>query len=307
MDGIESAIKQANLAAGITDVTVIGAARMIRQCSKAGLQMDSAFPTSVPELNSVLQEFLTSVQEILGSNFVSAFLQGSFALGGWDHDSDVDFTVVIKDEVSSAELSALGQMHAKIFRLKSEWAKHLDGSYFPRKILKSGDPAKTKLLYLDNAHDQLILSDHDNTLVVRWVVREYGITLAGIDPKELIDPVSSDSLRQEIFSTMQEWADEIISGQWKMKNKWAQPYAVISYCRMLHSLHTGRIGSKLSGAQWAKETLDRRWTDLIQRAWDERPNPSWKVRQPVEPGEAQNTIEFIRFALESGQSHGIGK
>ena len=184
--------------------------------------------------------------------------------------------------MSDTDLLALQQMHARIFNLESEWAKHLEGSYFPKRILKSGDPAKTALLYLDNTHDKLILSDHDNTLVVRWVVREYGITLAGIAPKELIEPVPSDSLQQEILSTMQEWAEEIFSGQWKMENKWAQPFAVLSYCRMLHSLHTGRIASKLSGAQWAKGTLDNRWTDLIQRAWDERPNPSLKVRQPVE-------------------------
>jgi hypothetical protein len=74
---------------------------------------------------------------------------------------------------------------------------------------------------------------------------------------------------------------------------------------MLHSLDTGRIASKLSGAQWAKHTVDSRWAGLIQRAWHERPNPSLKVRQPVEPGEVKNTIEFIHFALESALSYGI--
>jgi hypothetical protein len=151
------------------------------------------------------------------------------------------------------------------------------------------------------------MSDHDNTLVVRWVVREYGITLAGITPKELIEPVSSNSLRQEILSTMQTWANEIISGQWKMDNKWAQPFAVLSYCRMLHSLHTGRIESKLSGAQWALDTLENRWDGLIRRALEERPNPSLKVQQPVESSEVKTTIEFIHIALKLGQAYELGK
>ena len=269
--------------------------------------MNTKFPTSDTELNAVLQEFVTSIQEVLGNNFVSAYLQGSFAVGDWDNDSDVDFTVVIENEVSDADLLALQKMHARIFNSGSEWAKHLEGSYFPKKILKSGDPAKTALLYLDNAHDKLILSDHDNTLVVRWVVREYGITLAGSTPQELIDPVSADNLRQEILSTMRAWADEIFSGQWKLENKWAQPFAVLSYCRMLHSLHTGRVASKLSVAQWAKSALENRWTGLIQQAWDERPNPSLKVRQAAEPSEVKSTLEFIHFALESGQLHEISK
>jgi hypothetical protein len=37
------------------------------------------------------------------------------------------------------------------------------------------------------------------------------------------------------------------------------------------------------------------------------PNPSLKVRQPVEASEVKNTIEFVRFALELGQSYEFGK
>ncbi len=90
-----------------------------------------------------------------------------------------------------------------------------------------------------------------------------------------------------------------------MDNKWAQPYAVLSYCHMLHSLETGRIASKLAGAQWAKNALDHRWAGLIQRAWEERPNPSLKVRQPAVDSEVQSTLEFIRYALELGEATGL--
>ena len=76
---------------------------------------------------------------------------------------------------------------------------------------------------------------------------------------------------------------------------------------MLHSLHTGRIASKVAGTQWAKNTIDSRWAGLIQRAWEERPNPSLKVRQPAEPEEVKNTLEFINFALKAGQAYGTDK
>jgi len=255
----------------------------------------------------VLHEFAASVQEMLGRNLISIYLQGSFAIGDWDTDSDVDFLIATEHEVPDADLPVLQAMHARLFNLESEWARHLEGSYFPKGILRNGDPAKRKLLYLDNAHDQLIRSDHDNTLVVRWVVREYGITLAGCDPKELIDPVSADGLRQEVFNTMHEWAEEIFDGKYKMDNRWAQPFAVLSYCRMLHTLQTGRIASKPSGAQWAKSTLDDRWTGLIQRAWGERPNPSLKVRLAADVNEVSSTMEFIRYALELSQAYDSGK
>lgn len=269
--------------------------------------MDSKFPTSDPVLNAVLHELVTGIQTILGKNFISAYLQGSFAVGDWDSDSDVDFLIAIDHDISDADLSALQAMHARIYTLESDWAKHLEGSYVPKEILKRGDPTRTSLWYLDNTFDHLILSDHDNTLVVRWVVREYGITLAGPDPHDWIDPVSADDLRQEVSATMQGWAKEILAGQWQMNNRWAQPYAVLSYCRMLHTLHTGGIASKPSGAQWAIRTLDNRWTGLIQRAWKDRPNPSLKVRQPADPNDMNQTLAFIQYALDLSQQYKVGK
>lgn len=279
--------------------------------------MNASFPTPNPELNDVLYEFVKSVQEILKDNFVSAYLQGSFAVGGWDNDSDVDFTIVVENDISDTDLQALQFMHARIYNLESKWAKHLEGSYFPKNILKIGAYANKRLWYLDtafkglwylnNTSDKLALSNHDNTLVVRWIVREHGITLAGIPAKDLIDFIPANDLQKEIFDTMQEWGNEIISGQWKIDNKWAQPFAVIMYCRMLHSLNTGKINSKLSGVQWAKNALDSRWAGLIQRAWDERPNPSLKVRQPAETIVVKDTIEFVRFAIELGQSYEFDK
>ena len=61
-------------------------------------------------------------------------------------------------------------------------------------------------LYLDNGRSELIWDNHDNTNVVRWSLREYGISLAGPDLRGLVDPVSADRLRDEALATMHEWA-----------------------------------------------------------------------------------------------------
>jgi len=97
--------------------------------------MSANLPTSNPELNAILHELVKSVQEILKDNFVSAYLQGSFAIGDWDNDSDVDFMIVVENDISDTDLQALQIMHARIYNLESEWAKHLEGSYFPKNIL----------------------------------------------------------------------------------------------------------------------------------------------------------------------------
>jgi predicted nucleotidyltransferase len=66
--------------------------------------MRKPFPTPYPELNSVLRNFVDSVQAVLSNNFVGAYLQGSFAVGDFDLHSDVDFIMVIEEELSHEEV-----------------------------------------------------------------------------------------------------------------------------------------------------------------------------------------------------------
>ena len=65
-----------------------------------------AVPTAYPELNEVLQEMVTSLQAILGDHLLAIYLQGSFAAGGWDEDSDVDFLVEFDDVPPAAYANA---------------------------------------------------------------------------------------------------------------------------------------------------------------------------------------------------------
>jgi hypothetical protein len=262
------------------------------------MSTNTMHPTPYPDLNAVLREFVEGAQAVLGDNFLAAYLQGSFAMGDWDTDSDVDFLIATEHDVQEADLPALQAMHGRIYDLDCPWAQHLEGSYFPRATLRRGDRVGEPLLYLDNTSRALIRSEHDNTLVVRWVVREYGISLAGPEAKVLIEPVSAGALRREVRATMQWWAEQLFANPNEMNNRWYQPFAVVSYCRMLHTLHSGRIGSKPAGARWAKGALDSRWIGLIERAERERPNPSLKVRQAANADDLKRTLDFIKYALE---------
>ena len=108
----------------------------------------------------MLYELVTSIQAVLGDNFIAAYLQGSFAIGDWDTDSDVDFLVAIGHEISEADLSALQTMHARLYALDPHWAKHLEGSYIPKETLRRGDPTRAPLLYLDNGSQAHKCSGH---------------------------------------------------------------------------------------------------------------------------------------------------
>jgi hypothetical protein len=270
---------------------------------------EASFPTTNQALNGVLRDLVASAQGVLGDNFVAAYLQGSFAIGDWDVESDVDFVIATRSDPSEAEEAALNALHARLYRLPPHWAQHLEGSYFPTDILRRVVPASSprrQLLYLNNTYDTLERSTHDDTAVVRWVTRERGITLAGPPSATLIDLVSADELRSEVRASMRAWSVDIAAGSYSIANQWAQAFFTLTYCRMLQTLDNGRIESKRAGAQWAQRTLDHRWAPLIQRAWAARPNPSLKVRQPATPEDQQATLDFIQYALILSEQESAG-
>ncbi len=264
-----------------------------------GLRMENRnkpFPTPYPELNSVLRDFVDSVQAVLSNNFVGAYLQGSFAVGDFDLHSDVDFIMVIEEELSDEDVHGLQGVHERIYGVDIPWAQHLEGSYFPKEVLRCHAHLGGQLWYLDNGSRSLIPSDHCNTVLVRWVVREKGVTLAGPSPALLVDPIPVETLRKEIMATIHDWGQEIMANPDDYNNRFYQTFIVLNYCRMLHDLQRGFPGSKLAGAEWAKAHLDPSWAGLIDRAWDGRPNPAVSVRQRADPQDFKETLEFIHYS-----------
>jgi len=257
-----------------------------------------AGPTPYPDLNAVLAEFVSSARAILGANFLGAYLQGSFAVGGADEHSDVDFIVVTHDEIDDATATELQAMHERIYGLESTWAQHLEGSYVPEEKLRRVDPDRAPFLYLDNGSTELEWDNHCNTAVVRWSLREHGVVLAGPDPKSLVDPVAAADLRADALVAMREWDEWLAAGNTLRRR--AQGLLVVSFCRMLQTLETGTVTTKREAGEWALRTLDPEWADLIQGALDDRPDPWQKVPMPADPAALERTLEFIRFAQAEG-------
>jgi len=251
------------------------------------------------ELKSVLSALTRGIQKVLESNFLGAYLGGSFAHGGWDAYSDVDFNIVIDKDLHPWELEPLRVVHAGVFTMDTYYARHLEGSYFPKEILGDINRTEEPVWYLDNGSLNFERSIHDNTLVNRWVLRESGLTLAGPEPRNWIPPVPVRLLKEEIHETMREWGHEILTGTYLIDNRWAQTFTVLSYCRMLHSLATGSVQSKAAGAAWGKETLDPKWLPLIDDALSARTDQYTKSYQAADSDKIQQTLAFIRYALQT--------
>ena len=261
--------------------------------------------TPYAALNIVLEELVAGVRAILGDNFVGAYLQGSFAVGDFDENSDCDFIIVIGQDLSDEQVRALNAMHERIYGLAYGWAQHLEGSYFPGTLLRDYRQRDEPLWYLDHGSRTLERSTHDNTVVVRWVLREHGLALAGPSPATLVDPMPVAALRQDILDRMRAFREWALADVSHIANRFYQAYAVLNYCRMLHDLHTGTVGSKRAGAAWVKATLDPAWAGLIDRAWAGRPNPALSVRQPADPQDVTRTREFMEYIFGMSREYAV--
>ncbi len=246
---------------------------------------------------SAVQRLADGAQEALGDAFVGAYLHGSFGGGYADEWSDVDFLVLTIRELSAEEASRLQAFHAEFYADGPKpWAQRLDGSYAPLEWFRSIDAQRRPFLYLDRGSSHLIPDAHCNTTVIRHLVREHSIVLAGPDPKGEIDPVSTDELRAEARTTLEEYAAWLERDR-DLFRRLEQGYLVLTVCRLLFTAATGEIAGKAQAADWGTQELDARWHPLVEQATTDRGDPARPGHLAAPANRLDEMTAFVEYAL----------
>lgn len=254
----------------------------------------NAGPTRFAELNDLLADLVGRVQEILGDNFVGAYLIGSFALGGGDASSDCDFMVVTAEDVTEEQEAALREMHAEIPTRPGYWAINLEGSYSPRPDLESLDHLGKEWLEIDRGWREMRREVHCNVEDVRWVLRERGVVLAGPEPRTFAAEVPADLLREQMRPLIDNFLEDLKTWA-SFEYVWTQRYITETICRMLYTLETGEVTTKPGGMEWALRELPAAWHDLIRQTIADR-SLAWN--DPADPERMAAAIEFAQWAKE---------
>ncbi|HET8660619.1 MAG TPA: aminoglycoside adenylyltransferase domain-containing protein [Micromonosporaceae bacterium] len=238
--------------------------------------------TPFEELDAVLAGLTGSVRDILGDSFVGAYVQGSFALGAGDANSDCDLIIATTVLPSGPAEAQLRLLHDRIPTQPGWWTKHLEGSYADVTSLRSVDGTGVRWLFCDHGHRELTWDTHCNSAHTRWVLRHHGITVAGPPAADLVDEVPPQVLRDEarsalpeLMTDLQAWAPFDVA--------WTQRYAVSTYCRVLYTLHTARVASKRGALEWARDNLDPRWRPMLTQVIQDRAL-GWDPADPPRPG-----------------------
>ncbi|HEX6288432.1 MAG TPA: aminoglycoside adenylyltransferase domain-containing protein [Herpetosiphonaceae bacterium] len=247
-------------------------------------------PTPYPDINAVLHLLLSSAQTILKHDFLGMYLCGSLASGDFNRQSsDIDFVIVTADELSDKVIAALAAMHDRIAASGPRWAKKLEGSYIPQRLLRRYDPSYER--YPSINERRFYVGGHGSDWVIqRQIMREHGIVVAGPDPQLLIDPVGPDDLRRAVLATLREWWSQLLDDPARLHSREYQVFAVLTMCRALYTLQHGSLASKPVAARWARQTLGEPWSAMIERALAWPCNP--------QPDHLSETLDFIRYTLE---------
>jgi predicted nucleotidyltransferase len=272
--------------------------------------MVAARLTPYPELDEVLHGHVERLQETLGDLLVGVYLLGSLAIGDFDATSDIDFVVVTAGEMSDSQVEQVQVVHNQTYGQDNRWVKHFEYSFFPLDTLKlPSSPFSShgrvqdnerELWYFDHGGREIERSDHDNSLVTRWTLREKGVAVIGAEPPSFLDPVSPAALRKEIQDSLVGWGNELLEDPEPYRNRFFQAFIVLHFCRMLQDLHEGRITSKRAGAEWAKSNLDPTWISLIEYCWNDRQDSEIHVSQPAVPEIFQEVLAFVAYAVALG-------
>ncbi len=248
-------------------------------------------PTSYPAVNTLLAEFLASVQATLGGDFTGLYLHGSLAYGDFNlQTSDIDFLVVTGGHLSKEAFTALKDMHTRLFASGWAWSQRLEGAYIPKNDLRRHDPAHIPIPWLGvDGHFTLETLGSD-WIIQRWILREKGIIVAGPPLKPMIDPVSADDLREAVRGSLREWWSPPFPSPERFENSECQVYAILTMYRSLYVLEHNRIASKPEAARWAQAALGDPWGRLIEEAAE------WREGKKFD--RLEETMEFIYYTLE---------
>ncbi|SDS54821.1 protein of unknown function [Friedmanniella luteola] len=252
--------------------------------------------TPYPDLDQLLGELLGHWQRILRDDLVGAYLQGSFALGGGDQQSDCDWLVATRRRPTEQQVAELRGLHDEMPTRDGHWPHDLEGSYAPVAELVSVEHIGRPWLFNDHGHRTLDWDDHCNRGYTRWILREHGVTLTGPAPKSFIAAVPDDFLRREAAAALPTLLDDLATWVDIDALAWGQRYAVVAACRTYYTLLTAEVATKLAALEWALRTLHPRWRPLLGQVRDQR-SLGWDPGQRPRPGEAGAARAFVAYVI----------
>lgn len=258
-------------------------------------------PTPFADVNAALKNFQEHIQGLLRRHLLGMYGIGSLALGDFNpSSSDIDFVVVTDTDLEDGLVHGLQVMHEQFAVSSSPWATKIEAVYVPQSALHT-HPLPTGVYPQIEKGMSLVQAPLEPGWVFQcWTLRERGVVVAGPDPRTLVPPIELQDMNAAVVAIASEWLDAAHRDPtwlvW-LRQRSHHVFVIQTLCRMLYSLATREVTSKLQAIQWAQHTLDMPWSILIERSHAMR-----HETEHLKPSEVEDTIAFIAYTVKQGMS-----
>ncbi|MDE5696851.1 MAG: DUF4111 domain-containing protein [Lachnospiraceae bacterium] len=248
--------------------------------------------------------FVRRNQDILGGNLVGIYLHGSAVMGCFNSlKSDLDFIIVIKDDIPNAAKRAYMDMVVALNRQAPE--KGVELSIVKENVCSPFVYPTPFELHFSIAHldwYQTAPCDYiekmrgtDKDLAAHFtIIYHRGKALCGKPIHEVFSEVSREYYFDSIWGDIENAQEEIIENP---------TYIILNLCRVLAWQRENLILSKSEGGRWGLSNIPEQYAGLIAGALTEyeshNPNPAYDGK-PVEAC-AKEYADYMLTQIKSGR------
>lgn len=239
----------------------------------------------------ILDNIISQYKDILGDNLRGIYLHGSLAMGCYTNKSDIDFIVVIDEEIDH---SVKRRLIDCILRLKEVPAKGIEMSILLRKDVKPFIyPTPFELHYSDYHRHKYLKDksyvchgDGDKDLAAHiTVLKQRGQCLYGPSINEVFGEVPRKDYIDSIIEDILEAKEEILNNT---------VYIILNLCRVLYYLRENVVSSKKEGGIWGLEQLPVNYRSIINQALKEYTNEKKALFE-----DPDLLVEFVTYMLKA--------
>lgn len=215
----------------------------------------------------MLSQLGLRIPEVLDDNLLSLSVYGSWVAGDFKPGrSDLDLLAVLADDPDERTLARLTALHSALSAEAREWDDHIEVDYVAVAAVEAvlaGHGQEHSMVRISPG-EPIHLLRVDRHYVLNWHgAREHDHSIVGRLPSEVLPPIPDDLVREVVIEHARQWPAWLGGAP----TPGFQAYAVLTMCRALAFLRTGRQWSKHAAAASEQEFMPE-WRGLIMWADD---------------------------------------
>lgn len=218
-------------------------------------------------VKTIINELKMDLIETFLTKITAIYIHGSIVTENFRaKSSDIDYLVLLSNELDEIEVETLKEIHRSLVSKHGHWGKKLEGSYVLRsEVLNENPPLKPRLYYNDMFLRYEVYGLE--WIFEQYILKNYGVAIYETDSKVFFKEISPDTIKEASMNLlMREWLPKIKNTDYNWTNEYLV-YGVLSVCRLIYSIETGSIKSKLDSASYVSSIYDE-YAEVIKKSSD---------------------------------------